>query len=336
MYDDDWELGSRERQRLARRSKKQRGKKKPRHDSATAEVSGGSTRPGVVIEVNARSATVVLPDDTTVLASLAGRLRGEGLCVGDDVTVRVSDDGSAMVERLGKRRTLLSRSLPGPRPVEQPIVANVDVIGIVSAASDPPLRPRLVDRYLVAIAKSGAMPLVVVNKLDEAPPERRDELDELLEPYQALDIGIHRVSAATGEGLGHLLEVLVGRRVALVGHSGVGKSSLVSAMGSTAIAGGLAGHGRGRHTTSGSTLHRLAGGTEIIDTPGVRQLGLFELTKRQLLAAFPDLGGFARGCPYASCSHTDEPDCAVRDAAEAGSLSWARYDSYRRLLPEAR
>ncbi|MEO0601260.1 MAG: ribosome small subunit-dependent GTPase A [Myxococcota bacterium] len=336
MYDeDDWELRSRDRQRLSRRSKKQRGKPKPRRESAASD--GATRAQGVVIEVNARSASVVLSDGSTVLANRPGRLqsRGGGLVVGDEVTVATGDHAS-VIERVGRRRTLLSRQQPGPRPIEQPIVANVDAIGIVSTASDPPFRPRLVDRYLVAIERSGAAPVVVVNKLDEAPPERRAELDALLAPYEGLGLAVHRVSATTGEGLPELLEQLAGRRVALVGHSGVGKSSLVAAMGASAIAGGLTEHGRGRHTTSGSTLHRLPEGTEIIDTPGVRQFGLFDLTRRQLLAAFPEFAAFAADCAWASCTHDDEPDCAVRIAAEDGRLCAARYDSYRRLLPDAR
>jgi len=333
MYDEDeWELGSRDRHRLERRSKQRKSKKQsPRREEPT----DGPAATGVVLEVNARSATVVQADGTSTLATLAGRLhRDTALCVGDDVTMRLGEAG-AVITRVGRRRTLLVRVDPHARHREQMVVANVDAIGIVSAASDPPLRPRLIDRYLVAIERSGAEPVIVVNKLDEADPERRAELDALLAPYRTLGVVLHLVSASTGEGLAALLETLEGRRAALVGHSGVGKSSLVAAMGAEARAGRLADHGRGRHTTSGATLHRI-GTTELIDTPGVRQFGLPDLTRRQLAQAFADFDPFAADCAFASCGHHDEPDCGVRRAAGDGRLSPARYDSYLRLLAQAR
>lgn len=333
--DEDFALSARDRKRLAPRAKKRRAKSKPKKTEPPP--SDGPTVGGVVIGVHPSSVTVVLADDTSVLAALSGRIGDEGLCVGDDVTVRLDAHGEALVVRVGPRRTLLVRTNPHLRHRDLAIVANVDVIGIVGAASDPPLRPRLIDRYLVAIERSGAEPVIVVNKLDEAGPDRRAELDEQLAPYRDLGLVVHYVSAATGAGLDALSETLQGRRAAFVGHSGVGKSSLVAALGvsDAAAAGDLADHGRGRHTTSTSSLHRLPGGTELIDTPGVRQFGLFALTRRQLRAAFPEFEPFAERCPYASCAHYEEPDCAVREAAEAGDLPWARYDSYRRLLPQA-
>ncbi|MEN0066607.1 MAG: ribosome small subunit-dependent GTPase A [Myxococcota bacterium] len=334
MDDDTWELRSRDRQRLSRRSNKRRTKKKgSRRDSASPERLDGPTAGGVVIEANAQAGSVVLSDGRTVLATLSSRVLSHGgLCVGDEVTVRLGVHDTAVVERVAKRRTLLVRTHPQVRHRELTIVANVDAIGIVSAASDPPFRPRLVDRYLVAIERSGASPFLVINKLDEADATRQAELDDLLEPYGALDLPTYRVSAATGEGMNALIEALRGQRLAFVGHSGVGKSSLVTAMGASAVVGGLAEHGRGRHTTSSSTLHRFEGGTEIIDTPGVRQFGLPKLTLRQLQQAFTDFEPFAAGCAFASCRHADEPNCAVRNAVEEGALSAARYDSYRRLL----
>ncbi len=256
------------------------------------------------------------------------------LAVGDDVVVADDGSGHPTILRVAGRRTVLCRQDTHHRHREQIIVANVDTVGIVSSATDPPLRPRLIDRYLVALYRGGPRGLIVVNKVDEASPARRDALAAQLAPYGAapLSLDVVWVSAETGEGVEALRARLEGQRCAFVGHSGVGKSSLAAALGAAAQAGGLAGHGRGRHTTSTSTLHRLPGCTELIDTPGIRQLGLLGLTVRQLRAAFVDLAAFADGCAYSTCTHAHEAGCAVQAAVDDGLVARARYDSYLGLL----
>lgn len=346
MYDDEDELAgldARASHRLRRRDRVTQRRKKKNKDADRAPTAARTapTVGGIVIEVGPGRASVVTPTGELLHAVLDARLRQRqrgSLAVGDDVVVARDPSGVDLVTRVAGRRTVLARRDTQRVHEEQILVANVDAVGIVAAATDPPLRPRLVDRYLVAIRRGGARPVLLVNKLDDADEARRQHLDGLVAPYRAVGVPVHLVSAVSGEGLDGLRAELAEERIALVGHSGVGKSSLVRALGSAAVVGDLAEHGRGRHTTTTATLHRIHtehGGIEIIDTPGIRQFGLLGLTARELTEAFPELAERADQCKYANCSHTGESDCAVQLALDRGEISEARYDSYVRLLAHA-
>lgn len=340
MYEEDDDLygvQARMNNRVRRRDKARKKRKKDQAGTAPTAHRDAPTTAAVVIEVGPGSATVVTPDDEVLSCVLDAALRRRqrtALAVGDDVVVARDPSGVDLVIRVGHRSTSLSRSDPAHQFRERVVVANVDVVVVVGSATDPPLRPRLVDRYLVAIQRGGARPAIVINKIDLADPERRAELQAIVAPWEAIDVPVLWVSASTGEGVEALLGLLQGKRCAFVGHSGVGKSSLVSSLGSTATAGSLAEHGRGRHTTSSSALHRLPGGAEVIDTPGVRQFGLYRLTPRELREGFAELDALSPGCAFSDCTHDHEDGCAVRQAVEAGTIPAARYDSYLRLLTQ--
>ena len=341
MYDDDDDplqgMQPRMRQRVRRRDRAH-AKQKRRKETLESASGTAPTVGAVVVGVGPGSATVVTAIGEELACALDPRLRQVqrgAMCVGDDVVVARDPSGVDLVIRVCPRRTYLARRDTQNRHREQLLVANVDTVVVTAAATDPPFRPRLVDRYLVAIRRGGADAVLAINKMDDADEERREELERLVEPYRAIGLAVHLVSASTGEGLAALCETLAGCRCAFVGHSGVGKSSLVTAMGSAAVAGGLAEHGRGRHTTSTATLHQLPGGTQVIDTPGVRQFGLHQLSRRELRDGFVEFAPFAVHCGFADCTHSHEEGCAVRDAVERGEIAGARYDSYQRLLAQA-
>lgn len=257
--------------------------------------------------------------------------------VGDQVEVDLEKN---RITRLLPRETYLARPNDRMPDKERPVVANIDLVAVVVSVGTPPLHPRLIDRYLFAIHKGGAKPLIVVNKLDLlAEMDVVKQLDRL-EPYKAMGIPCIQVSAALGRGLDQLRREVAGKRVVFVGHSGVGKSSLLNAvMGEGVevpeVTGAATGHvsdksGRGRHTTTASQLYELEDGTEIVDTPGIRSFAVD--VDQDLLEGFPDLAKFAPSCRFSDCRHLEEEGCAVKEAVRGGQLPRTRYETYRRLM----
>ncbi|MBL8732312.1 MAG: ribosome small subunit-dependent GTPase A [Planctomycetes bacterium] len=270
------------------------------------------------------------------LAAALATDAGQRLAVGDEVAFEATAGPPRVVARL-PRRSVLAR--PDPGNVHQALVlaANVDLAVIVVAAADPPLRPGLVDRFLLALQRGGVAPLLCVNKVDLLDAPGRAALAATLQPYAALAVPTVWCSASNGVGLDELRPHLRGRTCVFVGHSGVGKSSLLNGLdpaGGRAIGDVRAFDGKGRHTTSASALRQLGDGTRVIDTPGIRELGFGELSRDELRLAFADLQAFAAGCRFADCSHAQEPDCAVRAAVAAGRVPGARLASWLRLLGE--
>jgi ribosome biogenesis GTPase / thiamine phosphate phosphatase len=253
--------------------------------------------------------------------------------VGDYVTVGLAADESTWrVTHVSERKTKLARPDPATKG-EHIIVANVDLIAIVVSLIAPPLHPRLIDRYFIAIQHGGAEPLLVVNKVDLASEADRAAAEAMLAPYAAIGLSPRWLSANTGEGIHALRAELSGQTVAFVGHSGVGKSSVVNALYPELAqkTGAVSeGYGRGTHTTTASGLFEMPNGTRLIDTPGVRSFGLAGIKRAELRLYFPEFAGFA--CRFRDCSHQQEPACAVREAAKNGEIAAARYDTYLRLM----
>lgn len=243
----------------------------------------------------------------------------------------VRHDGRIVTELL-PRRSVLSRKDPFAKK-ELVIAANVDVIVVVVSCVSPPFHPRLIDRYLAAIWKGGAEPVIVLNKVDLHEEAGLDADRVLLEPYRAMGIPVFEISAVHQVGVEQLKEHLGGKLAAFVGHSGVGKSSLVNSLFPTVaqVTGSVDDRGKGTHTTTSSSLHR-SGDMAIVDTPGVREFAVEFESPADLGECFRD---FPSGCRFAGCVHLHEEGCAVLEAVASKQLSSARYDSYRRLLGEA-
>ncbi len=271
-----------------------------------------------------------------VLPSDLARDQRATIAIGDRVTFGRHGPKAYRLSQVLPRRSTLSRPDPLNPHRERVIAANIDIAIHVASVVEPPLRPALIDRYLIAIERGGAAAAVCVNKVDlfENIDERRKGLDVVL-AYRDLGVDVLPCSAQTGEGLAELRSLLTGRTAVLVGHSGVGKSSLLNALSPhlDAATGRVSeAHGRGQHTTTRSNLYHLDGGIEIIDTPGIREFGLWKLTTAQVRAYFADFEPFAEACRFANCGHTHEPSCAVRSAIGTGDISAARYQTYLRIL----
>jgi len=324
---------SRIRTRPNPKANRPRTKRRPAHDDAEV---------GRILGVDRGRYTVLLGEDTaderTVTAARARELRRTPIVTGDRARVvgdRSGDEGSlARIVGLVERTSLLRRSADDTDQVERVIVANADQMLIVVAAADPEPRARLVDRYLVAALDAGIRPLLVVTKTDLADPAA------FLRHFEGLDLTVF--TSARGEmpvqAIGALL---VGHSTVFVGHSGVGKSTLVNAL--VPDAHRATGHvnevtGRGRHTSSSTVSLRYAdaqGTGWVIDTPGVRSFGLGHVDLANILAAYTELAAIAADCPR-GCTHLpDAEDCALNEAATAdllGPTGLARLESLQRLL----
>jgi ribosome biogenesis GTPase len=266
----------------------------------------------------------------------SGKLTDEELpAVGDWVAVRpVKGEKKAVIEAVLPRRTAFTRKEAFKRTVAQVVAANVDTVFVVTAFGFD-LNPRRLERYLTSAWDSGANPVIVVNKSDLADDPEAELLD--VEPV-LMGVPAHTVSAVTGEGLEGLNSYLgMGRTIALLGSSGVGKSTLVNRFAGRellATAETSAG-GRGRHTTSHRELIPLPSGAVLLDTPGMRELQLWA-GEEVLDTTFGEISELAADCRFADCSHEHEPGCEVRRALGDGTLSQERFMSYRKLQRELR
>ncbi|MEW6745714.1 MAG: ribosome small subunit-dependent GTPase A [Planctomycetota bacterium] len=294
---------------------------------------------GTVVRMDARVVHVAVGTETLPCA-IRGRLFEESSCetrpiaVGDRVHL-VRDGAQGVIVEREPRKTRLVRGATAPDKT-QVIAANVDLAVIVTSTRDPPLRLGLLDRMLVACEREGIPPLIVVNKIDLPPP---DPIEEELRAYAPLGYPILFTSAVTGVGVEALAERLREHLSVFVGHSGVGKSSLLNAIqpGLELTIGELNLKRRtGRHTTTQVALLRLDRGGFVVDTPGFRTFALAGMPPADLSLYFPEIEAVKDTCRYANCLHEEEPDCAVKLEVAAGSIAESRYDSYCRILENLR
>ncbi len=306
------------------RGSRPRTRTRPAHEDAA---------PAAVLSVDRGRYRLRTADGDLLTAVRARELGRRAVVVGDRVAV-VGDlsggpDALGRIVRIETRTSLLRRTPDDNDPVERAVVANAEVLVVVTALADPVPRPRLIDRCLVAAYDGGLVPLLCLTKRDLA------DAAELLALYEPL--GVEAVVTGPGDddaGVEELRQRLAGRTSVLFGQSGVGKSTLVNKLVPDAkrAVGDVTGVGKGRHTSSSAVALELPGGGTVVDTPGVRSFGLGAVTAERVLAAFPDLAEAAALCPP-GCTHAaEEPQCALDAEVAAGRASAARLDSLRRVL----
>jgi ribosome biogenesis GTPase / thiamine phosphate phosphatase len=292
--------------------------------------------PGLVpgrIAAAHRGAFDVWTEEGAVRSRLPGRMMYDGLDVGVGDWVALGD---GLIRTVLPRRSAIVRNAAGTSTTGQTLAANVDVAFVVSSLG-PDLEPRRIERYLVTIWESGASPEIVLTKAD-----RLDDPWPLVAEVEAVAVGVpvHVVSAVTGQGCEELrARLLAGSTAVLLGSSGVGKSTLVNRwLGEDVMATKATREDddEGRHTTTHRELIALPGGGVVIDTPGLRELQLWDVGAAALQATFADVEELAADCRFGDCTHVHEPGCAVLAAVESGELPHERLQSWRKLQRELR
>jgi len=301
------------------------------------KVRGASNVPagaaGLVVRSERGWWEVLLPGDARVGCVLRGRLRGVVQpVIGDEVRVRVTSGDAGFIEEVLPRRSSLTRRVGGGR--EHVLAANVDQVVLTVSTRTPAFRAGAVERLLAYAYEAELTPVLALTKTDLV---TREEAEELLRPWAALPFTRLSVSTQSGAGLADLREVLRDRVSVLVGPSGAGKSSLVNALQPNANArtGAVSDwNAKGQHTTTSSRLFPLSFGGFLVDTPGVKELGLGGVSGDVLARSFADVLALAARCAYRGCRHGSEPGCAVRAAVHDGALPRERFVQFERLKQE--
>jgi len=278
----------------------------------------------------------VFVGNEVVEATLRGRFKQQHkkrILVGDRVSLHEHADGSRTIEELFERKSLLRRRSPGKATGERIVAANLDQVVVVGATRMPDWNPHLIDRFLAVAESNNLEILVVVNKCDLL-----DDADQLASPYIAAQYPVVMTSVPDQLGLEELRSHLESRVSLFSGPTGVGKSSLLNALQPglrlrTAEVSPMS--GAGRHTTVAAEMHLFGRAGFVVDTPGLRDIGLWGLDPDEVAAAFPELAVFAIHCRFDNCRHLEEPGCAVLEATANGELALSRHESYCQLLEEA-
>jgi ribosome biogenesis GTPase len=304
---------------------------------ASAREAG--TGRGVVLRGTGGVWVVRTQDGETHEAALRGRLKQSEdtkLAVGDEVIIAPDERGSHWaIEAILPRRSVMARRAPGRAYGERVVAANIDQALIVFAAAKPEPHRRMVDRFLVIAEGNHIAARLVITKIDLVD---RAATTATFSDYERAGYPVHFTSTRTREGLEQLHQVLSGRVSTVTGPCGVGKSSVLNALypGLNLRVGEISESvNKGRHTTVGAYMHPLPDGGYVVDTPGLREVGLWGVPSSELDACFPEFRPFIGTCRFADCSHIVEPGCEVRAAVVGGVVSRERYESYVKLRGEA-
>ena len=254
------------------------------------------------------------------------------VAAGDRVLFRPvenTDPKEGVIERVEPRHGCICRAVRGRQQV---LVANVDQLAIVTSVAEPRLKPNLIDRLLVAAEKGGVRPLICINKIDLGDPA---DLQPLVGVYSQMGYEVLLLSAKTGFGVERFRRAMLGRANVVAGQSGVGKSSLLNAIDPSLhlhVQPVSEDTEKGKHTTTTARLLPMAGGGYVVDTPGMRQFRLWDVTAEEVAGFYRDVRPYVNLCHFPDCTHTHEDDCAVKNAVADGQLDERRYESYCHLL----
>ena len=319
--------------KLNRRQNRRIGDRRARHTRQQQDDGTGPEHTGLVI-ANHR-ARLIVEDEHGHSFRCHARQNLEAIVCGDRVLWQKLAGDEGVVTALLPRHTLLTR--PVRHGGLKPVAANIDRIFVVFAP-EPRLQPLLIDRYLVASELAGIPASLVLNKIDLLGAGERQALEQELQRYRALDYPVLLLSSHSGQGLEQLRRACQRHTSILAGQSGVGKSSLIKALlpdidiqiGHLSAATRL-----GRHTTSASRLYHLPGGGAIIDSPGVRDFGLWQLQAAAIARGFREFQPWLGRCKFSNCQHRNEPGCAIRQAVAEGHIAPERLQNYHRIVHSA-
>lgn len=305
---------------------------------------------GRVLAINPEGITVCC-EGKNYICSLKGSLKQDKnriknlVAVGDNVRFEEKGGNQGCIARVEERRSILSRADNLSRNKEQLIAVNIDQVLITASVVIPPLKPFLVDRYIIAAQKGNMEPVIIINKIDllrscpdEIDSEKLEQekalYEDFIQTYRALHFKVIPISVETGEGVEELKAAMHQRTSVFSGQSGVGKSSLINLITGTALATGdvVQRTNKGSHTTTTTHLVPLEEGGFCIDTPGIKSFGVWELQIDEVASYFPEIIEVSSECRFPDCAHLNEPGCAVKAAAEENRISPLRFASYCALM----
>lgn len=328
-------ISDQQQRRIKNIQQKRREKAAKNQQAKTEELTSkglGAEQGGQVI-TNYGQTLLVEDQDKQLYRCVARQNLGSLVC-GDQVIWQASSDNEGVIVALEERQSLLQK--PGFGGKLKPMAANIDQIVIVSAVQPAP-NPYLIDRYLVAAENLPATPIILLNKIDLLDDDNRAEVEMLIADYQAIGYTVITASKITDHGFNDLMESLKTHTSIFVGLSGVGKSSLINQLlpelnirvGELSEA-----SGEGTHTTTSSTLYHLPCGGNLIDSPGVRDFGLWNISVDEILNGFIEFREYIGHCKFSNCSHQKEPECAIQQALKDHKISQQRFDNYQKIMRE--
>jgi ribosome biogenesis GTPase len=288
---------------------------------------------GIVVATRGRLFEVVTLSGQRLKCEVRQKVRDKivdvtPVAVGDDVLFARSHDDAGVIEEVLERRSAFSRPEVRQFSSKQVIAANLDKMAIVSSIDKPAMKTGLIDRFLIAAHVGNLEAIIILNKIDLPKP---NSLDEVYNVYKALYPETFLTSCDSDEGLDLLVQALANHRTLFVGHSGVGKSTIINKLIpnldlKTREVSEFT--NRGAHATTSIELFALPGGGFLADSPGLKVLGLWDVSKKELSNYYPEFEKFREKCKYRGCSHTHEPSCAVKNALEKGEIAQFRYENY--------